>query len=461
MIRRWLFSLLVVSACTTEPKQEASRGPASALPPPGATAAPSDSARATSSAATPPRAEEPKRPERYNVLLLLVDSMRADMPWSGYPRAIAPNLTALEKESVSYTRAYAVSSYTAKSVAAVLSGKYPSTLFRSAPFFTRYPDSNLFLAELLQASGAYTASAHAHMYMRRGVGFDQGFDKWELVDGITFDNKTDNHVTSHKLTPLAIELLDAKPADKPFFMYLHYMDPHDVYVKHKEADFGPKLRDRYDSEMFYTDLWIGKLLDYMKSKSWWDETVVIVSADHGEAFGEHHMHRHAFELWNVLTQVPLFFRIPGVPGRRIDTPRSHVDIAPTVLELMNTKAENDFVGVSLVDELRGAEAKPRPVLLELPEDTNNPERRALISGDYKLLVFESGWRTDLYNLKDDPGETKNLAKEQPEKLAELKREFDAEWSKLQRVKPYGGNKLRSGGTATGPMKPPGAPKPAQ
>src|SRR5690606_31607405 len=180
---------------------------------------------------------------RYNVLLLLVDSMRADMPWAGYEREIAPVLTALEKESVSYTRAYSVSSYTAKSVAALLSGKYPSTLYRSAPFFTKYPESNLFFPELLSAAGIYTASAHAHMYMKRGSGLDQGFDEWEVVQGITFDNKTDNHVTSHKLTPLAIELLRKKPEGKAFFMYLHYMDPHDVYVKHEEADFGSKLRD--------------------------------------------------------------------------------------------------------------------------------------------------------------------------------------------------------------------------
>src|SRR5690606_39617462 len=125
------------------------------------------------------------------------------------------------------------------------------------------------------------------------------------------------------------------------------------------------------------------------------------------------------------------------------------------------KAPTDTHGVGLVDCLPGGEAKPRPERLELPAATNNPERRALISGDYKLLVFESGWRTDLYNLKDDPGETKNLAKEQPEKLAELKREFDAEWSKYQRIKPFGGNQLRGGGTATGPMKPPDAPKPAK
>ncbi len=454
--------LLGICACSREPNPDVSRGPASATPHTSAIAdertVPGATAPASAATQDPPA---PKRPERYNVLLLLVDSMRADMPWAGYEREIAPVLTALEKESVSYTRAYSVSSYTAKSVAALLSGKYPSTLYRSAPFFTKYPESNLFFPELLSAAGIYTASAHAHMYMKRGSGLDQGFDEWEVVQGITFDNKTDNHVTSHKLTPLAIELLKKKPEGKAFFMYLHYMDPHDVYVKHDEADFGSKLRDRYDSEMFYTDLWIGKLLEFMKSQPWWDETVVIVSADHGEAFGEHQMHRHAFELWNVLTHVPLFIRIPSVTGRRVDTPRSHIDLAPTILELMNVKAEHDFAGTSLVPELMGKTAEPRPVLLDLPKDTNNPERRGLIVGDHKLLMFDTGWRTDLYDLKQDPGEQHNLAKEQPEKLAELRERFDKEWGKYERKAPFGGNKLRGGGIANGPMAPPAAKTPSE
>ncbi len=452
MRRHTLLALLFALGCTPHSKPDLSKGPASGSPPdhPSAVASAPASASVQALATAEP---EPKRPERYNVLLLLVDSMRADMPWAGYPRKIAPNLSALERQSVSYSRAYSVSSYTAKSVAAVLSGKYPSTLYRSAPFFTRYPDSNLFLAELLEQAGVYTLSAHAHMYMRRGNGLDQGFKDWEVVDGITFDNKTDNFVTSQKLTPLCIRLLQKTPADTPFFLYAHYMDPHDVYVKHEEADFGSKLRDRYDSEIFYTDLWIGKLLDFMKKQPWWDKTVVIVSADHGEAFGEHGMHRHAFELWNMLTHVPLFIRIPGVVPRHITTPRSDIDLAPTILELMNVRADNDFAGKSLVPELMGGPAEPRPVLLDLPKDTNNPERRALISGDYKLLVFDSGWRTDLYNLADDPGEEHDLAKKEPEKLAAMRKLFDEEWSKYERIKPFGGNKLRGGGVANGPMKP--------
>jgi choline-sulfatase len=450
---RWVaLAAFVTLACgRAEPPPAA---PASAGPVANTVAVPPDGFPPTASAnLDPAQPEPPKGPQKpLNVLLILVDSMRADMPWAGYPREIAPNLTALEKQSVSYTRGYAPSSYTAKSVAGLLSGKYPSSLRRSGYFFARYPNSNLFFPELLQQAGVHTMSGQAHMYMKRGNGLDQGFDVWKVVDGISFDNKTDNHVTSHKLTPLAIELLSAAPKDKRFFMYLHYMDPHDQYMKHKEApDWGNKPRDRYDQEMFYTDLWIGKLLDHCKQQAWWDDTAVIVSADHGEAFGEHKMARHAFELWDVLTQVPLFVRLPGVEGRRIDVPRSQIDLAPTILELAGVKAEHDFVGTSLVPELYSArEPEARPVILDLPADSNNSERHALIFGDYKLYVFGNGWRKDLYNLIEDPGETTNLAKREPEKYREMVELWDKSWAAVPKVKPFGGNKLIGGGTANGP-----------
>ncbi|MBX3181467.1 MAG: sulfatase-like hydrolase/transferase [Polyangiaceae bacterium] len=403
-------------------------------------------------AATPEtKKESPERP--LNVLLILVDSMRADMPWAGYPREIAPNLTELEKNSVSYTRGYSISSYTAKSVGGLLAGKYPSSLRRSGYFFTKYSDSDLFFPELLQEAGVRTLSGHAHMYMKRGNLMDQGFDDWRVVPGLDFDAKTDNHITSHKLTPMAIEQLGTVPADKPFFMYLHYMDPHDVYMTHKEApDWGKSARDRYDQEMFYTDIWIGKLLEHCRAQPWWSKTAVIVSADHGEGFGEHHVYRHAFALWEMLTQVPLFIHLPEQPGRRIDTPRSAIDLAPTILDLMGVEAPpGEFVGHSLVEELYGREEpKPRPVHLDLPADSNNPRVRAMIHGDYKLMVYDKGWRKDLYNLKTDPGEKKDLAKAEPERFKEMVELFEAEWSKIKQIQPYGGNKLVDGSYANGP-----------
>lgn len=447
-----LLSLIVV-ACAGAPPAEPNPSPAPApSAPPTASAQPEASAAASAAEPAPtPPARKPSGP--FNVVLLLIDSLRADMPWAGYPREIAPNLSALEPTCTSYTRGYSTSSYTAKSVAAALSGKYPSMLKRSGYFFTKYPESNLFFPELLQKAGVHTMATHGHMYMRKGNnGLDQGFADWRIVDGLTFDAQTDNHVTSQKMTPLAIEQLAAAPKDKPFFMYLHYMDPHDVYQQHKESPaFGKKTRDRYDSEVFYTDLWVGKLLSHMREQPWWKNTVLIVSADHGEAFGEHNQYRHAFELWESLVHVPLMFCGPGIAARHIETPRSSIDFAPTILELMGVKAEHDFVGESLVAELGGGAPKERPVLLDLPADSNNPERRALISGDYKLLVFGADWRFDLYDLKNDPGEKKDLAKSAPDKLAEMKALYQKLWGSLTKVKPYGGNKLEGGGTASGPQ----------
>jgi arylsulfatase A-like enzyme len=282
---------------------------------------------------------------------------------------------------------------------------------------------------------------------------DQGFVVWELVSGITFDALTDRHITSDKLTPLVQKELEGVPASKPFFLYAHYMDPHDRYMKHSEApDFGKDTRDRYDQEIFYTDLHLGKLFDWCKAQPFWRKTAVIVSADHGEGFGEHNMYRHAFELWDMLTHVPLFVRLPGAEPRKIGVPRSHVDIGPTVLELMGVKAPNDFVGKSLVAELRGATPEPRPVLLDLPADSNNSERRALIAGNYKLMVLGNDYRFELYDLESDPGETRNLARQNPEKLAELKGVYRELWGSLKKVKPFGGNKLMGGGAATGPAE---------
>ncbi|MBK8994888.1 MAG: sulfatase [Myxococcales bacterium] len=450
MRRAWLALLAAACAGAPPPTEPSTPAPlpatASASPSASAPVEPPPSTEPTAA----PAAKKPAGP--YNVVLLLVDSLRADMPWAGYPRDIAPNLTALEKTCASYTRGYSTSSYTAKSVAAALSGKYPSMLKRSGYFFTKYSESNLFFPELLQKAGVHTMSTHGHMYMRKGhSGMDQGFADWRIVEGLSFDAQTDNHVTSHKMTPLAISQLEAMPKDKPFFMYLHYMDPHDVYHQHKDSPvFGKRVRDKYDSEVFYTDLWLGKLFDFMKKQPWWDKTVLIVSADHGEAFGEHKMYRHAFELWEMLVRVPLMFCGPGISARRIDAPRSSIDFAPTVLELMGVKESHDFVGESLVPELGGATPKERPVLLDLPADSNNPERRALISGDYKLLVFGNDWRFDLYDLKSDPNETKDLAKSQPEKLAEMKALYQKVWGALPKVKPYGGNKLEGGGVANGP-----------
>lgn len=377
-----------------------------------------------------------------NVLLLVVDAMRADMPWNGYPRAIAPNLTKLYERSVRFPHHYSISSFTSKSVPGILSGRYPSELHRTAPFFSIYQQSNEMMAEVLQRSGVRTLGGQAHAYLDRGSGLTQGFDVWKMVPGITFDYNKDPYITSQKLTPLAIDMLsDQKNVSPKFFAYFHYMDPHDIYQSHTESPkFGKKARDLYDEEMFYTDLWIQKLLDWVDTQPWAKETAIIVTADHGEAFGEHKIWRHAFELYDVLVHVPLFFVIPGATPREVPAWRSQIDLAPTVYDLMGVQPPADLPGKSLVPELFGATEPSRPIICDLPADSHNERRRAMIEDGWKLISYgKNDFRFEMYNLVNDPGETTDLYKKDKARAKAMRERYRQVSGTIKSVKATGGD----------------------
>jgi arylsulfatase A-like enzyme len=350
-------------------------------------------------------------PSDLNVILLSIDSLRADMPWAGYPRPIAPFLTELEAQSVSYTRAYALSSYTSQSVGGLLGGRLPSELRRDGYFFGTYPSRVLFFPEKLREAGVRTLTAHAHGYFRRDrAGFDQGFDVYELLPGLHWNPTTDVDITGDRHVALARRILsDPANTSRRFFAWFHFMDPHDQYQRHPDVPpYGRSLRDRYDGEVTWVDKQLRELVTWIRRQPWGPRTALIVTADHGEAFGEHGCYRHAFELWQPLVRVPWFFVLPGAQPRRIDTPRSHIDLAPTVLELLGVPREPEFTGQSLVAELYGAPAPERDVWVDLARTSNNDRRRALIRGRHKLIAFGDDARFEVYDIESDPGETVNL-----------------------------------------------------
>jgi len=350
-----------------------------------------------------------------NVLLLSIDSLRADMPWAGYPRPIAPRLTELEKKSVGYTHAYSISSYTSMSLGGLLGGKIPSGMKRNGFFFGKYAEDNLMFPELLKKAGAKTLSAHAHNYFS-SAGFEQGFDTWEIVPGIIFKNETDINVTSPKHEEIAERLLSDPSLDTgAFFAWFHFLDPHDQYVSHEKdgiPPYGKTLRDRYDAEVLYTDQHLGKLLDFIAKKPWAERTAIIVTADHGEAFGEHKMFSHGFELWENLVRVPMFFVVPGATPKHVDTPRSAIDLAPTILELMGVAPDPGFEGKSLVPELTGKVAQPeeRDVVIDLPMTSDNDKRRAIVRGSQKIIAFGKDEALRLFDLAKDPDESSPITR---------------------------------------------------
>jgi arylsulfatase A-like enzyme len=377
-------------------------------------------------------------PANLNILLITVDSLRADMPWAGYERPIAPNLTEFEKRAVSYTHAYALSSYTSMSVGGLLGGRYPGEMKRDGNFFGRYRDNKMF-PERLQEAGVRTIAAHAHLYFRKGAaGFDKGFDVYEMVPGLKWNPTTDENITGPAHEKIAERMLgDPANTSGRFFAWFHFLDPHDQYMRHPDIKpLGKKARDLYDGEVTFTDRYIGQLLEFVAKQPWGAHTAVILSADHGEAFGEHGCFRHAFELWQPLIRVPLMLMVPGVTARRIDLNRSAIDLAPTILELMGLASEG-LGGVSLVPELyQKQEPERRDVIVDLPRTSNSDRRRALIHDHYKLIAYGDDSYYQVFDIDTDPGESKSLQKSDKPKFDEMVALYKHKKKEIKDIGPY-------------------------
>ncbi len=380
----------------------------------------------------------------YNVILITVDTLRFDLGFMGYPRPITPNIDALARRSTVYERAYATASYTPKSLGPLLIGRYASETFRDPEHYTTFFPKNVFLAERLHDSDVRTFAAMCHHYFKWDTGYRQGFDVWDTAATPKGMTDNDDRITGDRLTARALALL-ADPANvgRRFFAWFHYFDPHAPYVAHAGAPpFSKGLQTKrmlYDQEIWFTDQQIGRLLDFIAGQPWGAETAIVLTADHGEAFGEHGHLMHGRELWEAIVRVPLIVYVPGGEPRRIAVKRSHIDLAPTVLELAGIPPPDDGLlrGKSLVADWRdGADIEEREVYLDMPEGPFNEMRRAIITGPSpgtKLIDF-GNQRYELYDLEADPQEKKDLALNKERLRASLTRlqQFRA---KLQEIRP--------------------------
>ncbi len=358
-----------------------------------------------------PAKQAARIPPDLNVLLITVDTLRHDLGYVGYPRPISRNLDQLAAKSVVFERAYALASYTGKSIGPLLIGKYPSETQRGFLHFNRFGTDETFVQERLQAAGVRTLSVQGHWYFTPEYGVGRGFDVLDLsaspakrqLDG-------DKTVNSDKLSDAAIaQLSRPENTNGRFFMWVHYLDPHAEYIRHKGFDFGNRGRDLYDSEVAFSDQQIGRVLDFVASSELGSRTAIIVTSDHGEAFGEHGMWRHGFELWEALVRVPLIVHVPGVAARRHDVRRGAIDLVPTLLSLFGVplpSADQRLSGQPLVDDIfmpPGYVPSQRPIFIDMSAGPYNEERQALIDDDIKLIM-SGGRAIGLYDLGRDPAE---------------------------------------------------------
>ncbi|MDP3275132.1 MAG: sulfatase [Deltaproteobacteria bacterium] len=394
-------------------------------------------------AAPPPSLRERiarELPRDANLVLITVDTLRYDLHYAGNPRPLSPSLDALASRSAVFERAYALSSYTGRSVGPLLIGRYPTECARDEGHFVRYPDrDNVTLAERLRAAGFHTAAMASHFYFERRYGLMQGIERLDL-NAQPHGDAIESVSTDAQVADRAIAALqDPAFVSGRFMLWAHFFDPHKQYVDHPtHPPFAPNERGRYDAEVAFTDAQIGRLLAALAASPAAARTVVMVTADHGEAFGEHGMAWHGVELWEELVRVPWIIHVPGVAPVRMTQARSHIDLVPTALELLGlpapaSSASDSLSGESLVSELFGALGSPRPIYLDLPEGPFNATRRALIQWPHKIL-FRNARRPELFDLSQDPAEAHDLATAQPALLANVRTSYDQLRATLREVR---------------------------
>ena len=254
--------------------------------------------------------------ERPNVLLIAVDTLRADHLESyGYRLPTSPALAELGATGVVFERAVAATSWTLPAFASVLTGHYTST-HRCWKHKSRLAPSFVTLPEILRDAGYDTACAISHIFLARRYGLQQGIVHFDTSFDLPVGHG-DTEISSPGVTARGLEWIEHKAAagdGEPWFLWLHYFDPHYKYVEHEgiSETFGVEdPLERYDGEIRFTDGYIGEVLDALARTGLDESTIVVLVADHGEEFLDHGGQYHGHTLYQELVHVPLVVRAPG------------------------------------------------------------------------------------------------------------------------------------------------------
>ncbi|MGH9498736.1 MAG: sulfatase-like hydrolase/transferase [Terriglobales bacterium] len=365
---------------------------------------------------------------RPNVLLITVDTTRADrMGFLGCTRGLTPNLDALAKQGVVFERAYSQYPLTVPSHATILSGTYPQfhrvndfgiPLGKDVPYLPQI------LGEQGYKTGAFVASSLLDPTSGWVPGFGRGFDTYD-ADFHAVPGKDDRYQTlEHRAGYVVAHALAWLKSNSsgPFFAWVHLYDPHIPYDP-PEPFKSRYASAPYDGEIAYADSELGKLFAELRARGLYDNTVIAVMSDHGEAFGEHGEINHGIFLYDATIHVPLLFKMPEqhFAGTRVDARAGLVDVVPTILDAVGIAVPKAVQGKSLVPLMK-PEGESSPALAELKNrpaysETDYPHRdygwsslRALRADKY---LFVKAPRQELYDQSTDPDADHNLATSAP------------------------------------------------
>ncbi|HTR55743.1 MAG TPA: sulfatase-like hydrolase/transferase [Kofleriaceae bacterium] len=370
-------------------------------------------------------------PKDFNVLLVTIDTTRADhLGMYGYTRPTSPNLDKLAADATVFEHGWAHAPSTRYSMPAILTGRLPLDVYYdySVQGWPGLLPKATTLGEALAPLGFYTGAITNYNYFDRFRHMDQGFAEYDNEDsrlhgGVAGAGPERTHGSSSKQqSDKAIAFVD-KHAAQRWFLWVHYYDPHADYEPHAEVpSFGASDVDLYDGEIRFTDLHIGRLLDELRAKGLYDKTVVVVTGDHGEGFGEHGVYMHGYHLYSAQTKVPLIVRVPGLPPHRSLTPAGHVDIMPTLVDLAGGVPNGDMMGRSLVDVLAGAPDRDRLVYQQLSYEGNHEMRAGASQRCHVIYNVTPDTSWEVYRVDRDPLETEDLG-EDDDDCADVRDQF--------------------------------------
>jgi arylsulfatase A-like enzyme len=388
------------------------------------------------------QASSPAAAPRPNVLVYLIDTLRADrLGCYGNPRGLTPAIDAFAGQAVLFENAVAHAPWTRPSVASVFTSLTP--LEHGVRRRTdRLADEAETLPEILRAAGWSTAAFSTNAHVSAATGFDQGFDHFDL-------SLKDTH--SETLTRRVLDWLDGRgKAADPWFIYAHALDPHPPYVPVDDlrrrfaagitrpgAGTHPdiiatlrmrpaervervrELRDLYDAEVADTDRAFGALLDGLRGRGNFENTVIVVLADHGEGFDEHGLLTHSNSLFAELIDIPMIVKPPGkTPARRETALARQIDVLPTVLAAAGVPPSAAAHGRDLL----AAGPPPAPPIAVLDLAYERIKGSGLVIGEWKYIAGRSkqfGRRPMLFSRRTDRGEVADLGEREPARRAAM------------------------------------------
>jgi arylsulfatase A-like enzyme len=373
-------------------------------------------------------------PEPPSIVWIVVDTLRADhLEWYGYERATSPGLRPLVDQGILFENAYSPLPQTTPAIASMLTGLYPARHGVRGLYLLLH-GRNLTAAELLAEAGYETAAFVSSFVMIRDFSnLAQGFASYDdLVTERELYRENYERRAADTLA-LAREWLLARTSDRPFFLFIHLIDPHGPYAppdgfarrfRSREAvevtgsipeyqqipgmhDLN-RYRDLYDGEIAYADQALGGLLDELEQRDLFDEALILFTADHGESMGEHGLYfRHGDDVFQENVHVPLVIKPPrgfGLRPRRVVDAVSHVDLLPTVLAAVGLTVPEGLDGRDLGPLLRGEVRRPAPVFMSTGGP--DPSLMAVIEGTRKTVFRRDahGEGPASFDLTADPQE---------------------------------------------------------